>query len=95
MSLFQREIPNKLIPSIRSLRDAINYFSAPNPDPVELGNPAEELFKGQELPKNVLVLPFIKKKLRNQLLVQKYVEDWKNSVKNTTDKAERGGTSTQ
>ena len=83
MILFQKDVPNKLIPKLRSLGDAVEYFSIPNPDPIELGNPAEELFKGQELPKNVLVLPFIKKKLRNQLLVQKYVEDWKNRVRHS------------
>ena len=62
------------------MQDAVVYFSEPPPDPVEIGNPAEELFKGQELPRNVLVLPFLKKKLQNQLLVQQYIDDWKFRV---------------
>jgi hypothetical protein len=83
MSCFKKNIPDPLIPTMRSVQDAVDYFSDPLPDPLEIGNPAEELFRGQVLPRNVLVLPFIKRKLRNQLLVQKYVDDWKFRVKQT------------
>jgi len=88
MSLFKKNIPDPIIPTLRSVQDAVDYFSEALPDPLEIGNPAEELFKGQVLPRNVLVLPFLKKKLQNQLLVHKYVDDWKFRVKQTPETLE-------
>lgn len=80
MACFEKEIPNNELDAMKTVGEAIDFFSIPEAQPVELGNPVEELFKGQTLPRNVLALPYFKRRLRNQLLVERYIDEWKHDI---------------